>query len=125
MTDGRRNVIIHANLARPIVFGSSASNPTLQIADILAGATADVLKNPGDATFAMLAEWMDRHHHEDHVHPDDGLIDTSAIEPRANMAILRELASRADKGADPLRGMEEVYAAAYRRFRSPAARLIT
>ena len=123
ITDGRRNVTIRANLARPIVFGSSAENPTLQIADILAGVTADVLKNPGDPDFAWLSDWMVRHLHEDHVHPDDEVIDTHAIEPRMNLAILRELASRADHGGDPLAGMEDVYATAYARFRSPASRL--
>jgi hypothetical protein len=123
ITDGRRNVTMRANLARPIVFGSSAENPTLQIADILAGATADVLKNPGDPDFAWLDGWMDRHLHEDHVHPDDEVIDTRAIEPRMNLAILRELARRADRGVDPLAGMEDVYAAAYARFRTPASRL--
>jgi hypothetical protein len=123
ITDGRRNITIRANLARPIAFGSSADNPTLQIADILAGATADVLKNPGVPNFTWLASWLDRHHHEDHVHPDDKIIDTRAIEPRVNLAVLRELASRADRGVDPLAGMEDVYAAAYARFRSPASRL--
>ena len=123
ITDGRRNIPIRANLARPMVFGSSAENPTLQVADILAGATADILKNPGDPAFAWLADWMDRHHHGDHVHPDDKIIDIREIGPRVNLAVLRELASRADRGLDPLAGMEEVYAAAYARFRSPASRL--
>jgi hypothetical protein len=77
----------------------------LQIADILAGATADVLKNPGDPDFASLDGWMDRHLHEDHVHPDDEVIDTRAIEPRMNLAVLRELARRADRGVDPLAGI--------------------
>jgi Protein of unknown function (DUF3800) len=123
ITNGRREVTLRANLSRPIVFGSSADNPTLQIADILAGATADVLKNPGDPEFAWLDVWRDRHLHEDHVHPDDEVIDTRAIEPCMNLAVLRELASRADRGVDPVAGMEDVYAAAYVRFRTPASRV--
>ena len=39
---------IKANLANPLRFGSSASNPTLQIADIVAGATTDLLQHQKD-----------------------------------------------------------------------------
>lgn len=123
ITDGRRMVPVRANLARPLAFGSSAQHPTLQIADILAGATADVIKRPGDPAFAPLGTWVSRHLHEDHVLPDDDVIDTRAIGPRVNVAILRELARRADLGLDPLHGMEGVYKAAVVRFRSPAARV--
>jgi hypothetical protein len=34
------------------------------------------------------------------------VIDTRAIGPRVNVAILRELARRAELGPDPLQGME-------------------
>lgn len=123
ITDGRRMVPVRANLAKPLAFGSSAQHPTLQIADILAGTTADVIKRPGEAAFAPLGAWVGRHLHEDHVLPDDDVIDTRAIGPRVNVAILRELARRADLGLDPLDGMEGVYKAAAARFRSPASRI--
>lgn len=122
ITDGRRMVPVRANLAKPLALGSSAQHPTLQVADIVAGGTADVIKRSGDPAFAPLAAWVSRHLHEDHVLPDDDLIDTRALGPRVNVAILRELARRADLGLDPLAGMEGLYEAAYKRFRSPAAR---
>lgn len=123
ITDGRQMVPVRANLAKPLAFGSSAQHPTLQIADILAGVTTDVIKNPANPALAPLSAWVSRHIHEDHVLPDDDLINTRALGPRVNLAVLRELARRADHGLDPLAGMAEVYEAAYRRFRNPASRL--
>jgi len=123
ISDGRRMVPVRANLAKPLAFGSSAQHPTLQIADILAGATADVIKSPTNPALAPLGAWVSRHMHEDHVLPDDDLINTRALGPRVNLAVLRELARRADRGLDPLHGMAGVYEAAYKRFRSPASRL--
>jgi hypothetical protein len=123
ITDGRRMVPVRANLAKPIAFGSSAQHPTLQIADIVAGATADALTSPSDPAFSLLSDWVSRHLHEEYVLPDDDVIDTRLIEPRVNLAIIRELARRADLGLDPLAGMERVYSDAYARFRSPASRV--
>jgi hypothetical protein len=123
ITNGQRRAQVRANLVKPLAFGSSADHPTLQIADVLAGATADVIKNVGNPRFLSLGPWVSRHLHEDHVLPDDDLIDTRAVGPQVNLTILRELARRGDLGLDPLEGMESIYAAAIRRYRSPVSRI--
>lgn len=123
ITDGRRETPIGMNLAGPMRFGSSVEHPTIQIADVLSGASADFIKRKGDPEFAAFGPWLERHLHENHLLPDAEVIDTSQLEPRVNLAVLRELARRADLGADPLAGMDEFYAATIRRFRSPAARV--
>jgi hypothetical protein len=111
------------NLAGPIVFGKSEINPTIQVADVTAGATADVFKRAGDSSLASLASWVNRNLHGDHILPDPELIDTRLIEPRVNLAVLRDLARRADCAQDPLKGMDRFYNASIKRFRSPAARI--
>lgn len=123
VTDGRSLFNVRAKLAKPVTFGSSAQHPTLQVADILAGATVDALKNPADSAFDPLRLWIEQHLHQDHIHPDNALLDMRAIGPRVNLATLRELARRADKGLDPLAGMEAFYASTYKRYRNPASRL--
>ena len=112
---GRQPATICANLANPLRFGSSADNPTLQLADIVAGATADVLQHVGEEPYHDLYTWVGAHMHENYMLPDDHLIDTRRIEPRVNLAVLKELARRADKGEDPLDGIETFYAAEFRR----------
>ncbi|WP_292585922.1 hypothetical protein, partial [Mesorhizobium sp.] len=109
------------NLANPLRFGSSADNPTLQLADIVAGATADVLQHVGEAPYHELYTWVGEHMHENHMLPNDDLIDANRIEPRVNLSVLKELARRADKGQDPLDGIETFYAAEFRR-QTPAPR---
>ncbi|MFG1404253.1 DUF3800 domain-containing protein [Xanthobacter sediminis] len=123
ITDGRRETPIGMNLAGPMRFGSSLEHPTIQLADVLSGASADFIKRAGAPEFAAFGPWLDRHLHPNHLLPDAEVIDTSQLEPRVNLAVLRELARRADVGADPLANMEGVYAAAFDRFRSPAARV--
>ena len=123
ITDGRRETPIGMNLAGPMRFGSSLEHPTIQLADVLSGASADFIKRAGAPEFAAFGPWLDRHLHPNHLLPDAEVIDTSQLEPRVNLAVLRELARRADVGADPLAGMDEFYTATVRRFRSPAARV--
>lgn len=123
ITDGRRASPIGMNLAGPMRFGSSLDHPTIQIADVLSGASADFIKLRGTPEFAAFGSWLDRHIHQNHLLPDDDVIDTTQLGPRVNLAVLRELARRADAGADPLAGMEEFYDASIKRFRSPAARV--
>ena len=112
-------MIIRANLANPLRFGSSADNPTLQLADIVAGAT--VLQHVGEEPYHDLYNWVGEHMHENYMLPDDHLIDTKRIEPRVNLAVLKELARRADRGEDPLDDIETFYAAEFRR-QTPAPR---
>jgi hypothetical protein len=124
LTDGRRTVSVRGNLAKPIAFHSSRDHPALQIADVIAGLTTDVVKNLGNPDYAALAAWVGTHMHESYVLPDASLTDIRKLEPRVNLAVLQELARRADSRADPLAGMEDFCIRAYKRFRSPATRLL-
>lgn len=101
-------VPVRAKLSKPMAFGSSAQDPTLQVADILAGATADVTRDPGNPAFAAVGPWVARHMHPNHVLPDDEVIDLGKLGLRVNLSVLEELARRADRGLDPLDGMAEV-----------------
>ncbi|WP_222381188.1 DUF3800 domain-containing protein [Rhizobium leguminosarum] len=106
---GGKPAPIKANLANPLRFGSSAANPTLQIADIVAGATTDLLQHQKDASYHELAKWLIPHMHPHTMMPDDDFIDLKQPKPRLNLAALRELARRADAGEDPLEKMAEFY----------------
>lgn len=106
---GGKPAPIKANLANPLRFGSSVSNPTLQIADIVAGATTDLLQNQTEASYRELARWLLPHMHPHSMMPDDDFIDLKRPRPRMNLAALKELARRADAGEDPLEGMPEFY----------------
>ncbi|WP_292137738.1 DUF3800 domain-containing protein [Mesorhizobium sp.] len=123
INDGQYPRTLKANLAQPIRFGTSIDNPTLQIADVIAGLSVDAIRYANNPDFAGLKRWLDGHMHIDYTLPDDDWIDTRKIQPRVNLAVLQELASRADRGADPLNGMGAVYAAAFKRFKSPASRV--
>ncbi|MGZ2433905.1 hypothetical protein ACVITL_004586 [Rhizobium pisi] len=106
---GGKPAPIKANLANPLRFGSSAANPTLQIADIVAGATVDLLQNQKDLSYRKLAQWVIPHMHAHTMMPDDDFIDLARPKPRMNMAALKELARRADAGENPLNKMDEFY----------------
>lgn len=120
LSNGRQEAKIRAHLNNPLRFGSSADNPTLQVADVIAGTTSDVLQHVGDAPYRELNLWIGEHMHHHAMLPVDELIDTRFPGPRVNMAALKELARRADKGEDPLEGMEEFYAAEFRKAAPPA-----
>ncbi|WP_281040036.1 DUF3800 domain-containing protein [Mesorhizobium sp. M8A.F.Ca.ET.021.01.1.1] len=123
INDGQNPRTLKANLAQPIRFGTSIDNPTLQIADVIAGLSVDAIRYANDPNFAGLRRWLDGHMHIDYTLPDDDWIDTRKIQPRVNLAVLQELALRADRGADPLNGMDAFYAAAFKKFKSPASRV--
>ena len=93
----------------------SADNPTLQVVDDVAGAIADVLQHVGEEPYRHLHLWVGEHLHMNTMLPDDDLIDVTCIGPKVNLAVLRELARRADKGEDPPEGIEDFYAAEFRR----------
>lgn len=116
-------VSMRANLAGPLRFGSSSEHPTIQIADVLSGTSADYVRAPQDPALSGWGGFLDRHIHRDSILPDGDLIDTRQLAPRVNLAVLHELARRADLGLDPLDGMDAFYHSAARRFSSPAARI--
>jgi hypothetical protein len=92
ITDGRSFTPIRENLANPLRFGSSAEHPTIQIADVLSGASTDFIRDPTNQQLRPWSSFLARHIHHDHILTDYDLIDTRQLEPLANLTVLRELA---------------------------------
>ena len=63
----------------------------------------------GDESYLPLAEAIHPHFSEECILPDFSIIDLAGDEAPVNMLVLEELADRADRGMDPLVGMEAVY----------------
>jgi len=97
------------NMAKPISFASSADHPSVQIADLIAGTAAAIGAHQGDESYLPLAEAIHPHFSEECILPDFSIIDLAGDEAPVNMLVLEELADRADRGMDPLVGMEAVY----------------
>jgi hypothetical protein len=100
------------NMAKPISFVSSLEHAAVQLADLVAGTAVAVAASQGDETYHQLAEAIQPHLSEECILPDFDIIDLAGDEAPVNMFVLEELANRADRGMDPLVGMEEVYAVA-------------
>ncbi|PDS35102.1 hypothetical protein CO665_27520 [Rhizobium anhuiense] len=119
-----RMVMWRLNMARPITFGRSIDLPGLQIADLLAGITAEIYGPPDKNRLASLKPKLAPHLHENYILPDnDHPLDPDDPLARANLNVLRTLAARAELGHDALKGMEKVYKAAFKRFKAPAGRI--
>ena len=99
---------VRCNLSQALSFGSSDQNPTLQIADILAGITADAFLHQSDQRYLSFVMWTKRHCNAA-VFPDPVAIDRRQLRARVNSAVLTELARRADLNIDPLEGITEFY----------------
>lgn len=121
---GNRIVLARLNLASPLRFGRSHDNPTLQIADLIAGLAAQLYgPNPPGALMPM-KDSLARHLHEDHILPGTAADSHLSQEDKEiNLIILRHLAARAELGGDPLKGMDKVYSQATKKVTSLAARL--
>jgi hypothetical protein len=116
ITDGRRTYDVKGNLVAPVQFGSSSADPSLQIADLLAGLTLDVCMRKDTAPRHSQA-WVKQH-----------ILDASSVEflpefvrpgnptVRIGREVLKELARRAKGGAAPLNGMDEFVARLERQF---------
>lgn len=100
------------NMTKPIEFASSQAHAGVQIADLVAGAAAAVPTAGARPEILPIAERVLRHLHHDCILPDFDVLDLEGDEAPVNWLVLEELAQRADAGADPLQGMELVYAAA-------------
>lgn len=97
------------NMAKPIAFASSAENPEVQLADLVAGATAAIAAHEDNDDFRPLREAVFPHLSEECILPDLSIIDLAGDEAAVNALVLEDLAFRADNGLDPLFGMEAVY----------------
>ena len=105
------------NLAQPIQLVSSATHAGVQLADLVSSALVKVSKEPkSDWSQAVFAE-VQPHLHEDCVVPDLEPLDLRTPQGAVNRFVLRELAERAARGADPLSGMPEFYQVAYANVR--------
>lgn len=103
-------IMVRCNLANPLRFGSSLSYYSLQVADVLAGATADAIRKASDPNYAPLMAALSPLLHEDTILPDPSLCKITYIPAFLNRLALKELANRASRGAHPYEGMEVFYA---------------
>jgi hypothetical protein len=111
------------NLARPIEFGRSIDNPSLQLADVLAGAASEIYGPADRNRLAPLKDLMDGHIHSNHILPDEANpFENDDFTARVNRSVLVTLVGRAETHQDPIAGMSAVYAKAMERFSKPAAR---
>lgn len=100
------------NMSKPVSFVSSRDHAGVQLADLLAGVTA-ALPQAGEE-LAGFAQLVEPHMHEDCIFPDFDAIDLDGDQAPVNWFILEELATRADRGADPLDGIEAMFEVAKR-----------
>ena len=103
--DGKAGHEIRGNLVAPVEFGSSATHPTIQIADLLAGITLDTIVG-GARGHCDASKWLQQHQHSHSIDYQAYFTQRSSPSVAVGREILKELASRADSGADPLEGMQ-------------------
>ncbi len=108
ISDGQRDIPIRGNLVAPIEFASSRENPSLQVADLLAGLTMEVCV-ARDRSSPSVRRWVGQHLLSRHsVEYEPEFTQKSNRTARIGRELLKELASRAKRGADPLQGIEAV-----------------
>jgi hypothetical protein len=100
---GRRRALTW-NMSKPLAFAPSADHAGIQLADLIAGVTAAI--PGGRSELTELGQRLERHLHHDCVLPDFGILDLNGDEAPVSWLVLEELATRADRGDDPLDGME-------------------
>lgn len=123
ISGGTHSVRWRLNLAEPVAFGRSVDHPSLQIADILAGITAELYGPSASSRLGDLKPLLDQHLHKDHILPHNVPdLEEGSLEVRVHRHVLRYLAGRAELHEDPLAGIESVYQAAIKRYSRPAAR---
>lgn len=120
----------HGTLTEPVAFIRSSQNtPGIQLADLFAGMARMILTTPDEE---LSKGWKDRLWPlilAESVEADWDYIDLDKPTAYANAMVLKELAERARRGVDPLRGMQSFYESALQyatdhlstlRFRSDA-----
>lgn len=115
---GVRRGVGRLNLSESIVFDDSAKHASLQVADLLAGITADAFKPNG--RLADLCREILPHVHTNWVMPEDEPIDWGEPSVAFNRELIAEFAQRADAGVGPFEGMEDVLLRLFRRYGPPA-----
>jgi hypothetical protein len=95
------------NMSKPIAFASSKDHAAIQLADLIAGVTAAL--PGGGEELADFGKQIEPHLHEECIFPDFDVLDLKGDEAPVNWLVLEELASRADRGDDPLEGMDVYY----------------
>lgn len=119
MPDRFRNGFV---LREPIEFGDSRAHPSLQIADIVAGAMNRVVTRvktgpaEPDPVLDRIAAMLDPNLSVSSIFDDYDHIDVSQRRPAANWLMLKHLADKAVARADPRAGLEAMYAAAEASF---------
>ena len=110
---GQKRRPLTFNLAQPVQLVSSATHAGVQLADVVSSALVQAWKEPKtDWSNEVFAE-IQPHLHEDCILPDLAPLDLDTPQAVVNAFVLTELAARAERGADPLSGMPEVYHLAY------------
>lgn len=101
-TNGRTNVQLKGNLVAPLEFGSSEHHVTIQLADLVAGMTADFCMRR-EAAPPCIQKWVRRNRMwSNSVEFDPELIRKGNPTVRVGRELLKELARRAEKGENPL-----------------------
>lgn len=104
ITDGKSAHEIRGNLVAPVKLGSSATHPTLQVADLLAGIAMDTISRGSRANQEALI-WLQRHQHRHSIDFQENFTQRKNPSVAVGREILKELARRADANIDPLEGM--------------------
>ncbi len=116
VTNGRAPSELRGNLVAPLEFGSSKDHPTIQMADLLAGMTADFCNRQEDAPRGI-QKWVRHNRMWSHsVEFDPELVRKGNPTVRVGREVLKELALRAENGADPLDQMGPFIERTQRRF---------
>jgi len=124
VSDGRRLIDTRLHLASPMEFGSSLANPTLQIADLIAGLSVQVYGPNPPSELLNYKPILERHLHANHILPQTAGNSQLPYEVKqANLFVLRTLASRAALHQDPLKGIDQLYEKAFKRATSIRSRL--
>jgi hypothetical protein len=98
------------NLLRLPEFVDSKSQPGIQLADVVSGAAAFGLRDPGGEGRELLAAVQPHWTPHRNVFPELEHVDLREKGPCLNACLLRELAARGRQGFDPLYGIVEFYA---------------
>jgi Protein of unknown function (DUF3800) len=95
-------------LLEPVDFVDSRNHLAIQLADVVAGATA-TLFGKGLPGCEVIVESISRHTHPHSIWPDTDVIDLSNRNAAVNNLILYDLAKRAERHGDPYENLEATY----------------